>query len=95
MIAFQMFISGFILPERKRYAMFFTLLLGSYGIVGLLALALLLIIGIIVIIFIVKLIFFILPAGIIALVVWWVTGGNEILAGLAFLIVAIISIIRR
>jgi hypothetical protein len=75
--------------------MFFPLLLGSYGIVGLLALALLLIIGIIVIIFIVKIIFFILPAGIIALVVWWVTGGNEILTGLAFLIVAIISIIRR
>ena len=71
------------------------LLIGSHGVTGLLILFLFLIIGIIVIIFIAKVIFFVLPAGIIALVVWWITGGNEVLAGTAFIIVAIISIAKR
>ena len=71
------------------------LLIGSYGVTGLLVLFLFLIIGIFVIIFIAKVIFFVLPAGIIALVVWWITGGNEVLAGIAFIIVAIISIAKR
>lgn len=71
------------------------LLIGSYGIIGLFALILLMIIGIFVIIFIAKVFIFILPAAIIALVVWWLTGGNEVLAGISFLVVCIISIARR
>jgi hypothetical protein len=60
----------------------------------LLLLFLLLIIGIVVIIIIAKVILFILPAGIIALVVWFLTG-SFFWAGVAFLIVAFISLIRR
>ncbi len=71
------------------------LLIGSYGIIGLFALILLMIIGIFVIIFIAKVFIFILPAAIIALVVWWLTGGNEVLVGISFLVVCIISIARR
>lgn len=81
-----------IFIKLKDNIMSFLLLVGSYGILGILALSLLLIIGIIFIIFIAKVLFFILPAGIIALVVWWLTSGNELLAGIAFLFVAIISL---
>ena len=70
------------------------LLIGSYGIIGFIALILLLIIGIIVIIFVAKGFIFILPAAIIALVVWWLRGGNEVLAGISFLVVCLISIVR-
>jgi len=69
--------------------------LGSLGLIGLLALFVLFIIGIFVIIFVAKVIFFVLPAGIIALIVWLLSGGNELLAGIAFLVVAILSLIRR
>jgi len=69
--------------------------LGSLGLIGLLALFVLFIIGIFVIIFVAKVIFFVLPAGIIALIVWWLSGGNELLAGIAFLLVAILSLTRR
>lgn len=69
--------------------------LGSLGLLGLLALIAFFIIGIFVIIFVAKVVFFVLPAGIIALIVWWLTGGNELLAGVAFLVVAILSLTRR
>lgn len=66
----------------------------SFGIFeGLLLLALL-IIGIIIIVAIVKIVLFILPATIIALVVWLITGSG-FLAGLAFIAVAILSILKR
>jgi hypothetical protein len=60
----------------------------------LLLLFLLLIVGIVVIILIAKVILFILPAGIIALVVWFLTN-SFFWAGVAFLVVAFISLIRR
>jgi len=75
--------------------MFPELLIGSYGVTGLLVLFLLLVIGIIVIIFVAKVAFFVLPATVIALVVWWLTGGNEVYAGIAFLVIAVISLAKR
>ncbi len=60
----------------------------------LLLLVLLLIIGIAIIIIIAKVILFVLPAGIVALVVWFLTG-SFFWAGIAFLVVAFISLIRR
>jgi hypothetical protein len=69
--------------------------LPTFGNIGdLLILFLLVIIGIVIIIVIAKIILFILPAGIIALVVWFLT--NSIwLAGIAFLVVAFISLLLR
>ncbi len=61
---------------------------------GILLLVVLLIIGIVIIILIAKVILFVLPAGIIALVVWFLTG-SVFWAGVAFLVVAFISLVRR
>lgn len=57
-------------------------------------LLLLLAIGLVIIIVLAKVFLFILPAGIIALVVWFLTG-SVFWAGVAFLIVALISLLRR
>ncbi len=54
----------------------------------------LLIIGILIIVVIVKVFLFILPGAIVALVVWFLTG-SLFWAGVAFLIVAFLSILRR
>lgn len=61
---------------------------------ALMFLLLLIIMGIIIIIVVVKILLFILPAAIIALVVWLLTG-SLFLAGVAFLIVAFISLLKR
>jgi len=55
---------------------------------------LLLVIGIVIIILIAKVLLFIIPAGIVALVVWFLTG-SVFWAGVAFLVVAFISLVRR
>lgn len=69
--------------------------LPTFGNIGdLLILFLLVIIGIVIIIVIAKIILFILPAGIIALVVWFLTGSIW-LAGIAFLVVAFISLVLK
>lgn len=57
-------------------------------------LLLLLIIGIAIIILVVKILLFILPAAIIAAVVWLLTG-SLFLAGVAFLAIAFISLLKR
>jgi len=57
-------------------------------------LLLLLVIGIIIIILVVKILLFILPAAIIAIVVWFLTG-SLFWAGVSFLIVAFISLLKR
>ncbi|MEM3752566.1 MAG: hypothetical protein QXM65_06410 [Candidatus Bathyarchaeia archaeon] len=54
----------------------------------------LLIIGIAIIMLIVKILLFILPAAIIAAVVWFLTG-SLFLAGVAFLAVAFISLLKH
>ena len=54
----------------------------------------LLIIGLLIIVVIVKVLLFVLPRAIIALVVWLLTG-SLFWAGVAFLIVAFISVVRR
>ncbi len=67
----------------------------TFGNIGdLLILFLLVIIGIVIIIVIAKIVLFVLPAGIIALVVWFLTGSIW-LAGIAFLVVAFISLVLK
>jgi len=61
----------------------------------LIALLILLIIGVIIIVVVVKVLLFFLPAVIIAAVVWFLTGYSLFWAGVAFLIVAFISILKR
>jgi hypothetical protein len=68
----------------------------GYSISEFLALAILIVIGIVIIIVIVKLLLIFLPAAIIAFIVWWFTSPHSLFwAGVAFLVVAIISIVRR
>jgi arginine exporter protein ArgO len=58
----------------------------------------LLIIGVLIIIFVAKVLFFFLPAAIVALIVWFITLGtpyNKLLTGVAFLLIAAISIAKR
>ena len=69
-------------------------LLGSFGLPGLVVLLLLLILGIIIIIVIAKILLFVLPAAIIALIVWLITG-EIVYAGIAFVAVAVLSILKR
>jgi len=57
-------------------------------------LLLLVVIGIVIIVLIAKILLFILPAAIIAAVVWFLTG-SLFWAGIAFLVVAFISLLRR
>jgi len=57
-------------------------------------LLLLLIIGIIIIVIIAKILLFVLPAAIVALVVWFLTD-SVFWAGVAFLVIAFISVARR
>ncbi len=59
-----------------------------------LLLILLLIIGLVIIVLLAKILLFILPAAIIAFVVWFLTGGSLVWAGVAFLIVAFISLVK-
>ncbi len=58
-------------------------------------LLILLVIGIVVIIIIAKVLLFVLPAAIVAAVVWFLTGYNLFWAGVAFLAVAVLSILKR
>jgi hypothetical protein len=62
------------------------------GIVGFIGLIVLVIIGILVIVLVVGALIVLLPAIIVAIVVWFFTG-SFFLAGVAFLIVAIISLV--
>ncbi len=57
-------------------------------------LLMLLVLGILIIILVVKILLFILPAAIIAVVVWFLTG-SLFWAGVAFLIVAFVSLLKR
>jgi hypothetical protein len=69
--------------------------IGSIDLSQLAILFLLVVIGIVIIVVVAKIILFVLPAGIVALVVWFLTGGSLLWAGVAFLVVAFISILRR
>lgn len=60
-----------------------------------LILLLLFIIGVIIIIVVAKVLLFFLPAVIIAAVVWYLTDFSLFWAGVAFIIVALLSLIRR
>lgn len=54
----------------------------------------LLIIGILIIVFLAKVLLFFLPAAIVAIVVWFITY-DRLLTGIAFLLIAAISIAKR
>ena len=58
-------------------------------------LLILLVIGIVIIIIIAKVLLFVLPAAIVAVVVWFLTGFSLFWAGVAFLAVAFLSILKR
>jgi hypothetical protein len=60
----------------------------------LLFLFLLVIVGLVIIILIAKVLLFILPGAIIALVIWFLTG-SLLWAGIAFIVVSVISLVRR
>lgn len=58
------------------------------GLIGLIILAL-------VIVFVIRMILILIPAAIVAFVVWFITDGNLWLTGVAFLIVAALSILKK
>ena len=62
--------------------------------VGLLVLVALVIVGLVIIVFVVKAFIFLLPAAITAGIVWWLTG-STMYTGIAFLVIAAISLIKR
>jgi len=64
------------------------------GLFDIVLLVILLLIGILIIILIADVLLFILPAAIVAFVVWLLTG-SLFLAGIAFLIVALLSLAKR
>jgi hypothetical protein len=76
-------------------SLFLQLGLGFGLIVDIILLLALVIIGIIIIIVIAKVLLFFLPAAIIAVVVWFLTRGSYFWAGVAFLAVAFLSILKR
>jgi len=51
-------------------------------------------IGLIIVVFVAKILFFLVPAIIVALVVWFLTGSG-FWAGIAFLVIAAISLAKR
>ncbi|MFQ6080269.1 MAG: hypothetical protein ACE5OW_01210 [Candidatus Bathyarchaeia archaeon] len=55
----------------------------------------LIVIGLIILLFIVKVLFLFLPAAIVAIVVWFLTGKSTFWAGIAFLVIAVLSIAKR
>jgi len=55
----------------------------------------LLVIGLFIIIVVAKVLLFFLPAAIIAVVVWFLTGYSFFWAGVAFLVVAFLSVFRK
>jgi len=58
------------------------------GLIGLIILAL-------VIVFVIRMILILIPAAIVAFVVWFITDGNLWLTGVAFLVVAALSIPKK
>ncbi len=68
--------------------------IGSYSILELLVFAALVIIGIMILIFLIKLVLWLIPAAIVAVIVWFFTSSLW-WAGIAFLIIAALSLIRK
>jgi hypothetical protein len=66
----------------------------NFSIMELIVFAALIIIGILILVFLIKLVFMFIPAAIIAFIVWFLTG-SLYYAGIAFLIIAVIAIIRK
>jgi membrane protein implicated in regulation of membrane protease activity len=58
------------------------------GLIGLIILAL-------VIVFVIRVILILIPAAIVAFVVWFISNGNLWLTGVAFLVVAALSILKK
>jgi hypothetical protein len=69
--------------------------LGLEPLFEVIALLILLVIGLIIIIVVAKVLLFFLPAAIIAVVVWFLTDYSFFWAGVAFLVVAFLSVLRK
>lgn len=69
--------------------------LGLPFLAEILILIVLLIIGLVIIIVVAKVLLFFLPAVIVAVVVWFLSDGSLFWAGVAFLVVAFLSLLRR
>ena len=69
--------------------------LGLEPLVEAIVLLILLVIGLIIIIVIAKVLLFFLPAAIIAAVVWYLTDFSLFWAGVAFVVVAFLSILKK
>lgn len=66
-----------------------------YGIpLGTIAMALFVLVAILIIILIIKMIIILLPAALVAGIVWLITG-DAFLTGLAFLLVALVALVKR
>jgi len=66
----------------------------GYNLLDIIALIILIGIGLLILIFVVKLVLMFIPAAIVAFVVWFFTG-NLWWAGIAFLVIAVLSIARK
>lgn len=68
--------------------------IGDYSIWEILLFAVLVIIGLAIVIFLIKIFLIFLPAAIIAFVIWFLTG-SLFWAGVAFLVISVLSVLRK
>jgi hypothetical protein len=66
----------------------------GYDLLELIALVILVIVGLVILVFVVKLVLMFIPAAIVAFVVWFFTHSLW-WAGIAFLVIAVLSIVRK
>jgi membrane-associated HD superfamily phosphohydrolase len=66
----------------------------GYNLLGLIALIVMVVIGLVILIFVVKLVLMFIPTAIVAFVVWFLTHSLW-WAGIAFLVIAVLSIARK
>ena len=90
-----------ILLSTKFYAVFgghfesaVLLQFHRYDLLELIALVILVIVGLVILVFVVKLVLMFIPAAIVAFVVWFFTHSLW-WAGIAFLVIAVLSIVRK
>jgi hypothetical protein len=69
--------------------------IGTFDILAIIVFAILVVIGLMILIFLVKILLLFIPAAIVAFIVWFLTDGNLWWAGVAFLVIAVIGIVRR
>ena len=68
--------------------------IGNYSILEIIVFAILVVIGLMILVFLVKLFLVFIPAAIVAFIVWFLTGSLW-WAGVAFLVITVIGIVKR